>query len=387
MANPSNHAAALSASIEVEFLVAVERDGHDYTTAASSCETDVGSSQTHRWVCPSQADDPSSEILQQCKAVLSQATDNVIIRHNEAHLTERSRQSARFDSWVLQPCPTSRASSGSPKDYDWRGIKLRSPLIHETELTADNDPLNCRVETLRKAILIHTNPTCSLSIVLRPCDALTLVRAKKLATMVWLTERDLLTPLRHLNTEAVICPQPITTASLTATSSHREQDTSEPLDPLLEGIMHAHIPTKLRDIFTLCCLRRIWSCPSLVHLSSALRDQQQRALAFSLYVYDDDDAQDSTTSYWAAACFRCAEWHPRNGLDMSRCWTDVILALGKAMTQTPERFKRLVADMDDVNSSTHVDGADAGRCHGRRLLQTLAVDEARCAEWEGIMAA
>ncbi|KAG8417023.1 hypothetical protein J3459_013076 [Metarhizium acridum] len=389
MAYASTHPNVLSVIIEVEFLVAVEKDGYKYNnnTAAAGNDTESTASQIHKWTCPSQADDPSMDVLHQCRAVLSRNNANVIIRHNETHLTERSWQSARFDSWILQPRHSAFASSGSPANYDWSGVKLRSPLMPDTELNSDLSPVHRCVETLRRAIFIYVDASCKLSVSLRPNNNFTLVQAKKLATLVWLTERDLLVPLRHLSRDAaVVCPRAVTTASLMAISRHGQMDVAEPLDPLLEGIMHSHLPTGLGDSVARGCLQRLWACSDLAHLSSALRDRHHSPLAFALYVYDDDDdAEDSNTSCCAVASFRCAPWHPRHGLDVSPHWTDLVLTFGRAMSLASERFKGLVAEIDETNCASRQGDAD-GACHRTRLMKALGTGDARCAEWECIVA-
>ncbi|KHN97539.1 uncharacterized protein MAM_04554 [Metarhizium album ARSEF 1941] len=388
MAYAPIHPTPLSIITEVEFLVAVEKEGHSYNATASEIDTQNTSSQRQKWACPSQADDPSIEVLHQCKAVLSRDNNSVIIRHNEAHLTERSWQSARFDSWIVQPSHSSFASSSSPKQYDWSGVKLRSPLIHEPRLKGGDPsslPVGRCVEALRSAVLIHVNSTCRFSISLRPRGGFTLVQAKKLATLVWLTERDLLVPLRHLSGDAVVvCPRPVTTTSLTAVSRHGQTDVGKTLDPLLEGIMKSHLPTGLKDAVAQGCLQKLWACPDLAHLSRALRDRHHSALAFALYVHDDDEAEDSSTSRCAVASFRCALWHPRLGLDVSPQWTDLVLAFGRAMSLTSEPFRSLVAEMDEINRIGRTGGVETA-CHRTRLMKALGVDDARCAEWEGIL--
>lgn len=391
MACASTHPSVLSVVIEVEFLVAVEKDGHKYNnTAGAGNDTEGTASQIHKWACPSQADDPSMDVLHQCKAVLSRDHANVIIRHNETHLTERSWQSARFDSWILQPCHRgSSASSGSPTNYDWSGVKLRSPLMPDTQLTGDPSPAHRCVETLRRAILIRVDASCKLSVSLRPGSNFTPVQAKKLATLVWLTERDLLVPLLHLGRDvtAVASPRPVTTASLAAISRHAQTDAAlEPLDPLLEGIMNSHLPTGLGDGTARSCLQRLWACPDLARLSGSLRDRHHSPLAFALYVYDDDDdAEDSGASCCAVASFRCAPWHPRRGLDVSPLWTDLVLAFGRATSLAPERFKTLVAEIDDMNCASR-QGDAHGASHRTRLMKALGTGDARCAEWERIVA-
>lgn len=369
----------LNASVEIEFLVAIEKEDQIYNTDNPSSDAENIDSN-HKWACPSQTDDPSSEALYQCKAVLSKADKSVIIRHNEAHLTERSWQSARFNSWVLQPSQTAHASASSPKDYDWCGVRLRSPLISEDEL-CNTSPMDKCLETIRNSTRIHINLTCKFKIALHR-DTFTLVQAKKLATLVWLTEQDLLVPLRNQDCDSIVHPQAVTTSSITATCRLRHADTSISLDPLLEGIMNSHLPSEMRDTVSRGCLRRLWACPNLRRLSGALRDRHQNALAFALYIYDDDDAEDSNASSCAVASFRCA-LHPQEAT--SRLWTELVLAFGRAASLAPEPFKQLVGEIDRLNCSYRMDESVDESSHRKQVMQALGMDEELCKEWDKII--
>jgi hypothetical protein len=115
-------------------------------------------------------------------------------------------------------------------------------------------------------------------------------------------------------------------------------------------------------------------------LSRALRDQQLNALAFTLYIYDDDDAEDSSVSSWAIASWRYASLHSHHDVSSSY-YVDLVLAFGRAMALAPEAFKRLVTDVDELSWVSGVDAA-AARSHRKKLIGMLGVDVAKYHQWE-----
>ena len=375
----SSRRISLNYAIELEFFVAKEKEDHEYERRHTP-STDDSSSQQVRWACPAQADDPYQEILCHCKTNLSRLRETVIIRQSDEQLNKRSWQSARFNSWVLQPFRSAVAGSESPPEYEWHGIKLRSPLFAAEQDRADGaaQVKQC-ISSLQTAVYIHINSTCRFRISLQPGSGfMTLLEAKKLATVVWLTERDVLLSQHHDALHQLGFPNPITSHSITATSQLCLASSNRPQDPLLAAIMDLHVPLALQSPGTREQLWRIWGCTSIRHLSKALRGHRWQDLAFTLYVYDDDADDGTSVDAHAVGTFCYASWHLFEHYDVLGHWAKIILACGGTIYLPPDQYKALVAGIDQISKSHGASG-------WRLILEKMGVDMDCIAQLGGVV--
>lgn len=160
-------------------------------------------------------------------------------------------------------------------------MSLRSPLRDEVELAEYNATVNNCISAINRSIRIHANSTCKFNLALQLDVEHTLIQAKKLAMLVWLTEKTLLISLRHPRCNAKTYPRPVTAESVMAAQIH-SPSIDYPKDPLLVSVMNGHVPADMEDAAQGQCLRRMWGGSNLSHLSGALRDHRQDALAFKL---------------------------------------------------------------------------------------------------------
>ncbi|KAK5994596.1 hypothetical protein PT974_05075 [Cladobotryum mycophilum] len=314
-------------------------------------------------------DDPYFAILDRCKDLLVQNNEPVIICCDPDYdLTQRSRfnseesgDSDRFGYWNLAPSNTARTKKGAPPEYDC---------------------LKWALAALRMGLTMHVNSTCRFSVHIEPEGGpLTLLAAKKLTTLVWILEKELLlrlcpnsqgVPLRHV--------KPIDTRSRIALAHWKGQvETSRPQDPLRAGIMDQYLPP-LHDNITHERLHVVWGAATLQELSKGLCCDDGSPSSFAINIYDDDalNGIDPPTVE-----FRYALWHPYQQLDASNYWIRLAINIFKATAYEGFEFKRYIESIDRT-----IKGFARGVPSSSRwkiLLDKLQLSEDWAGPWEKIV--
>ncbi|POR34279.1 Uncharacterized protein TPAR_05520 [Tolypocladium paradoxum] len=360
--------------VEVEFMVAKERIGRAYND----------SSQRTRWACPASSRS-CSDVLYECGNVLTRNKESSVVREEERELSDTFWDSTEPQSWLLQPSAHVVPRDGCPSDYDWVGIKLRSPMLPESELIDDKSTVKRCIDALRAAVRIHVNSTCQFNVFVQPTGGyMGLTQAKKLATLVWLMEEGMLLPLcptakSQTSGQAI----PLTARAAILALPLEGVNKTRPEDLLVTAIMDQNLP-RFHDDTTQERMHRIWSCTDVSQLARAICDTRGRPSALSLDVYYDQNAKGENRPLLSMAGFRYAMWHPYNGLDVSNYWIQLVLALFRASQIDSKRFRKLAQSTDDAIRSLSGKGADE---HERRhiLMDKLGLEEAWYEPWGKIV--
>ncbi|KJZ71325.1 hypothetical protein HIM_09261 [Hirsutella minnesotensis 3608] len=361
--------------IEVEFLVAVERRGgvyeeFDLTTGASPRDA--------RWSCPDTRT-PYPVVLEHIRGVLAAHGQTVTIhptRDQHGGLTWSSREAR---SWVLTPATYARQQLGCPGGYHWIGIKLRSPVLREPDSGSTEPRVPPCLDDLRRAVRMHVNSTCAFNVMLLPSGRpFSLNYLKKLSSLVWLLEPDMLLALRP----SALPPA----ASLVYHANVRYPPASS---VRCSGyIMEAYVrhTVELHDYAVQACINRL--CADVPDLCAALRDRRDgRPLAFSLHVLSPtQQAPHSDGSRDCIVLFQYALWHPYANLDASEYWIELALTLGDQAAVTPREYRTIVWEWDQIIRESYVQNQGwAIRC--KLLLESFGWTEDYYKGWAEIVLA
>ncbi|RCI11016.1 hypothetical protein L249_5257 [Ophiocordyceps polyrhachis-furcata BCC 54312] len=368
---------------EMEFLVAKEREGYSYSDedAASDSGSDVSSLFQLRWNCPVDEEDSLKEVLYQCSLVFSKNNESVEIIEDSDPALALPWDSLQSESWILQPARFAVARPGCPEQYDWIGVRLRSPLFFETELTSPTSTVKWCIGALRMALRLHVNSTCPFDVLVRT-SRMALDHVKKVATIVWLLERDMMQYLRpDVADDTPGRMKLVTTHAVAATRPLEGVGDSRPQDPDLWAAMERHTP-RLLDDAKQEQLQRLWACVGLGELSEVLRSSDGQPLAFSLYPCPNDEGGEP-----ASACilaFRYALWHPYDDVDVTNFWIKLALTLCRVMVVSSGQFKRSNRRTDQIVED--FDGRDMGGGERWKILaERLSLDADWSWEWDMIV--
>ncbi|KOS20959.1 hypothetical protein ESCO_004382 [Escovopsis weberi] len=377
---------------EIQFLVAKERSDLDYSNMDDD-RSDISDNDISqlRWVCPADEKDPLRAILNRCKNLLLQNNEPVTICYDPAYPdidlrvfdAEMAENPDRLGHWHLEPCSTARVKKGGPPEYDWFGIRLRSPLYPETELENPASTVKWALGALRMGVTMHVNSTCRFNVRVQPDDGpMTLLAAKKLTTLVWVVERDLLLRLcpssqgvhwRHV--------KPIDSHSRIAAARWKGHvESTRPEDPLRAGIMDQYLPP-LHDKVVQERLHDVWAAASTRELAKALCCNDGSPASFAILAPPDEPAAGSAGG--PAAEFRYALWHPYSTLDASHYWIQLAVSLFKATAHGSFDFKDYVRAIDRIIKG-FVSGV-APSARWKILLDKLHLSEDWATPWERIV--
>ncbi|RSL80271.1 hypothetical protein CEP51_006711 [Fusarium floridanum] len=339
-------------SVEVDFLVAKEKPGQTYTAEADG---------RIRWACPAAETNPTEACVEHCAEHLARtliskpcvqggvaykndntASDDLAFTiEKPVKGEEPTGADHRMAYWLFTPARNAVATSDSPGDYDWVGVRLRCPYtsllsILPGDRYGDQDlgrgsaqpgmapisPFRGKIEMetvldlLRASIKMHSNSTCQLRVYmnLEP-EGFDLTDAKKALTMVWLLEPELLLALRPDTKDPKLSHYvPITKSSNIAMRPSKflqegsiTQDECEwilalsrPLFPVEGEIMDNHIP-QLKNQLLQERIHMIWSAVTLPELSGMLKNTAgEMTVALDL-------APDTKPKL----VFRYGLWHPQ----------------------------------------------------------------------------
>lgn len=210
-------------------------------------------------------------------------------------------------------------------------------MLPESELDDNGSAVKWCIGALRMAVRLHINSTCRFAVFVQPSSGYVgLTDAKKLATVVWLMEREML-----LRLAPTPCPsRPVTTHAAVAAVPLAGVDSSRPEDALVAATMDEHVP-QFHDAVAQERLQRLWACRGLGDLAEALRGTDGQPLAFSLDVCPDWDASAAPgASPQCMAGFRYGLWHPYDHLDASNFWICLALSLCRVMQTEHRRFRK-----------------------------------------------
>ncbi|PNY29547.1 Uncharacterized protein TCAP_00542 [Tolypocladium capitatum] len=367
----------LTYCVEVEFMVAKERTGQTY---------DHDGPQQTRWACPAGARSPCSEVLYKCGNVLERIKESSVVREQERELSDTFWDSAEPQSWLLQPSGHVVPRDGCPAEYDWVGIRLRSPMLSESEPIDDKSTVQRCVDALKAAVRIHVNSTCQFNAFVQPTGGdMGLTQSKRLATLVWLTETGMLLPLcSTAESQTSGRAIPLTVQSAMSVSPLQGVDETRPQDLLVSAIMDQNLP-RLHDDATQERIHEIWSHTDVSELCRAIRDTRGRPLGLSLDVHGGQNANSDSPPLFSVAGFRYAMWHPYDGLDVSSCWIQLALILVRASRMDGRRFHKLARSIDEANRGFSESGADENE-RRRVLMGRFGLNEAWYGPWGKIVA-
>ncbi|KAF4582797.1 hypothetical protein GQ602_005941 [Ophiocordyceps camponoti-floridani] len=338
---------SLGHCFEMEFLVAKKRPDVIYSDDDEEQDEDSDESSLCqlRWFCPPEAVDPELEVLQQCQEILSKNQQSAEIVRPADAASIMPWEGSDASSWIVQPARFAVAQAGSHRDYDWIGVRLRSPLLRPWEVEDGETDLRLCIGALRMTLLMHVNSTCPFDVLVRAKD-MTLTHVKKMVTLVWLFERDMLLNLRpDLTDDTPGRLQPVTIHSMLATRPLEGVDNSRPQPQAFAEAMERHVPRLLDDAMQEH-LQRVWACPTLDELASALGSSDGQPLAFSLHTCPDDEPEEPAFSMIAA--FRYALWHPYDHVDVSECWVELAHTICQVMIVDSRQFKRSNRRVDQM---------------------------------------
>jgi hypothetical protein len=191
-------------SFELEFLVAHRKTGgrDDEASAKGTAETGTGDDDARvPWTCPPNAENPVQACVEACAQVFRKYDEPVAVRYDAAYgrgvvkryLPETSDGSLQFSQWLLEPSPTTVAEDGSPAEYNWVGVRLRTPLLRYSCLNDIFSKHRWYPKALQNHVRLHVNSTCKFNVQVRlGTRRMDRTFAKKVATLVLLLEPNLL---------------------------------------------------------------------------------------------------------------------------------------------------------------------------------------------------
>lgn len=372
-------------SFEVEFLVAQELPGIQYTYISDNTDDSL---VQPAWVCPAHEPEPYRAILRECKDLLTKNNQSVAVCEDPS---ARETSTAYFvdylgarrddtEDWLLEPSASAYAKRSSPQSYDWFGIRLRSPFYPESELQDKDSMVKWVLGALRMGLLIHVNSTCRFNVHVRPLSVpVTLLTAKKLTTLVWVLEKEL---LKRVAPNSYGLPFPHvraldTCSRISSVVWHGSGGRCRPEDPLRAAIMEHHLPA-LHNEDLMARLQFVWETSSLAELANGLMGTNGEPTSFVVRPCKDAPARSEFE-------FRYALWHPYSQLDVSGFWIELSMQLFKAAAaRSADKFKQYISQLDHL-----VEGFAANNTppadRWKMLLATLGLTEEWAAPWGQII--
>lgn len=357
------------ASLEVEFLVARERPGTIYPD----------NKYQNKFVCGANDNEPTITIMERIKTALQQRKQKVDMclslehaKSRESDLVE-SCQSA-FQHWLISPAEYASATSSSPEECEWIGIKLRTPMV-EQEFWQEGDSLHIELlEGLKSHVTMHINSTCHLNVFIQPGPGIMDTElGQKLTTFVWITEGGLLNQL---------CP-PRTTSTIRSEcrltlAPHDTPEDVMPIMPHSQMLIQNHLPQLLHDRDQ-ALIYHIWRADGIKTISNFLLPKDGLSdIGFKLHAYDAlayaKPGQVPTLE------FRYGLWHPYKGYDTTKFWMRLCIKYVHACKLVERSYKMLLRGLDRLIYETR---DDADRIS--RLLFGMGMDKDDAEDWQGIV--
>jgi hypothetical protein len=371
-------------SFEMEFLVAQELPGFNYEDASDNFK-DVF--VKYPWVCPVGETDPYTAILDECKDILMKAGQSVAVCEDpSARETSTVYFFQKFGArlqgleyWLLEPSATAYAKRYSPQTHEWFGVRLRSPFYQEAELHNKNSMVKWVLAAVRAGLSIHVNSTCRFNVHIKPLIApFSLLAAKKLTTLVWVLEKELLKRVAP-NSHGLSFPHVRSLETCSRISSlvwHGSGGRSRPEDPLRAAIMEHHLPD-LHNKDLLARLQFVWETSSLAELANGLVGTNGEPTSFAIRL-------PGATLDGPTFEFRYALWHPYSKLDVSNYWIELSMCLVKATARSTDKFKQYITQLDQLIQGFSINNMPPTD-RWKTLLSTLEFTEEWSAPWEKII--
>ncbi|KAM0264939.1 hypothetical protein ACHAQJ_000455 [Trichoderma viride] len=371
-------------SFEMEFLVAQELPGINYEEPSDNLKNAF---VKHPWVCPVEETDPYTAILDECKDLLMKAGQSVAVCEDpSARETSTAYFFQKFGArpqeleyWLLEPSATAYAKRYSPQSHEWFGVRLRSPFYREAELRNEKSVVKWVLGAMRAGLLIHVNSTCRFNVHVKPLiTPFSLLAAKKLTTLVWVLEKELLKRVAP-NSHGLSFPHVRSLETCSRISSlvwHGSGGRSRPEDPLRAAIMEHHLPD-IHNKDLLARLQFVWETSSLTELANGLIGTNGEPTSFAIQL--PGNTPDGPTFE-----FRYALWHPYGRLDVSNYWIELSIRLVKATARSADKFKQYITQLDYLIQGFSVNNMPPAD-RWKTLLSTLEFTEEWSSPWEEII--
>ncbi|EHK21417.1 uncharacterized protein TRIVIDRAFT_209435 [Trichoderma virens Gv29-8] len=371
-------------SFTIEFMVAQELPDFDYS---SGTEEPQDSRFENLWVCPAEEQDPCTAILGRCRDLLTNENEAVAVCEDPSAPDTTVTYFSREDGppmglgghWFIEPSPTTYSRRHSPRMYEWYGVRLRSPTYRELDLMNRMRPVKWILGLLREALVIHVNSTCRFNVHVKPAlTPISLLTAKKLTTLVWVLEKELLErvcpnsyglPYPHVKTLET-CSRIASMVWYGSGGRVRQQD------PLRAAISKQHLP-QLRDMDLLTRLELVWDANSTEELAKGLLGTNGAATSFAI-------PPAGKYSHGPTFEFRYSLWHPYDQLDVSAYWIELSIRLLRATARNGDKFKQYISQLDDLIHGFSVNSTPAAD-RWKALSSTLGLTEEWSAPLETIV--
>ncbi|KAL7935591.1 hypothetical protein V8C35DRAFT_297733 [Trichoderma chlorosporum] len=371
-------------SFVIEFMVAQELPEFDYDPSANDPDYPKRGNQ---WACPPEEKDPSDAILNKCKELLVEEGEAVAVCQDPSaadtmvsyFCDENGPPMGLGGHWFAEPSVTTYSRNHCPDMYEWYGVRLRSPTYREMQLMDRMRPVKWILGVLREGLVIHLNSTCRFNVHVKPAHTpLSLLTAKKLTTLVWLLEKELLErvcpnsyglPYPHVKTLE-------TSSRIASLVWYGSGERSRRQDPLRAAISKQHLP-HLRNMELLTRLELVWDASSVEELARGLLGTNGRATSFAIQ---------PAGKYFHGPTFEFgyALWHPYDDLDASAHWIELCMRLLRATACNADRFKQYISQLDDLMDGFSVNSTPP-TYRWKALLSTLGLTEEWTAPWETII--
>ncbi|KKP01636.1 hypothetical protein THAR02_06273 [Trichoderma harzianum] len=376
-------------SYVVEFMVGQETPEFDYDSSpeSSSSEGPRNPRPPRLWACPVKEEDPTAAILDKCKDLLVRVGESVAICRDpsspdtsiEYFSEENGPPMGLGGHWLIEPSATAHSRRHSPEAYEWYGVRLRSPTYRELEAVNRMTPVQWILALFRSRVLIHVNSTCRFNVHVKPALVpISLLTAKKMTTLVWILEKELLERVCP-NSYGLPYPHVKTLETCSRISSlvwYGSGGRSRQQDPLRAAISKQHLP-ELRNMDLLTRLELVWDAGSTGELAKGLLAYNGDATSFAI-------RPDGKYTHGPTFEFRYSLWHPYGDLDASQYWIDLSIRLLRATAQSADRFKQYISQLDDLIHGFSVNSTPSTH-RWKALLSTLGLTEEWSAPWEAIV--
>ncbi|KAL6690833.1 hypothetical protein J3F84DRAFT_176893 [Trichoderma pleuroticola] len=376
-------------SFVIEFMVGQETPEFDYDSSSesSSDEHPRGSRPPRLWACPVNKKDPSAAILDKCKDLLVIRGESVAICGDPSSPDTTIAYFSEDDGppmglgghWFIEPSVTTYSRRHSPESYEWYGVRLRSPTYRELELVDRMTPVQWILALFRSTLVIHVNSTCRFSVHVKPAlMPISLLTAKKMTTLVWVLEKELLERVCP-NSYGLPYPHVKTLETCSRISSlvwYGSGGRSRQQDPLRAAISKQHLPD-LRNMDLLTRLELVWDAGSSDELAKGLLGTNGDATSFAIRPV-------GKYAHGPTFEFRYSLWHPYQDLDASQYWIELSIHLLRATARNADSFKQYISQLDDLIHGFSVNSTPATH-RWKALLSTLGLTEEWSAPWEAIV--
>ncbi|KAJ6441511.1 Glycoside hydrolase family 25 [Purpureocillium lavendulum] len=312
----------LSVAFEIDFMVAKWR--------RKARRSPGGAVSGGRWACPALAENPTADILRHCTSVLNSGGIKAAAQESQPADQHALWDNNAIDSWLLQPSSRAVPREDAPPEFEWVGVKLRSPLLPHAKAMVDKPSFKRCIAALQMAVHMHVNSTCQFNAFVQPAEGrMDHSAAKRLATLILLLEKHLLLPLNPSAARSML----VTEHSKLA----KGRKSTRSRNPHVLASLQHHV-SRIHDRALYGQLLHLWGCRDLNEVADLLCSSDGQPLAFSLQLYRDSQARRcQADSSNCLAAFRYALWHPYEQLDVTELWLRLLISICAA-SQSEEKL-------------------------------------------------